>query len=240
MHRWEVFLGVVSALGKKGTNSISLWICEVGSASCELSNSLLPSSIWSYSKQIYWQQHTHSSSCITPVSSSYCYDTWNKLEHILLEVLFAGWSSVHWVIRVFVSCLLWRSSVHFWLLLVFSFQCEISNYITNVLNLELNRAEAIDLCGLPVKKMDKGIQPIDPVFRERTSHMLTESTVFFPFWMLQLDQFYCQNHRLCVCTRNDKKHNVFLLFPTVGRIKEIALFAISSWSVVISRDQSSV
>lgn len=37
-HRWEVFLGVGSWLGKKAHNEISIWICEVGSVSCEHSH----------------------------------------------------------------------------------------------------------------------------------------------------------------------------------------------------------
>lgn len=37
-HRREVFLGVGSWLGKKAETEISIWICEVGSVSCEHSH----------------------------------------------------------------------------------------------------------------------------------------------------------------------------------------------------------
>lgn len=37
-HRWEVFLGVGSWLGKKAQTEISIWNCEVGSGSCEHSH----------------------------------------------------------------------------------------------------------------------------------------------------------------------------------------------------------
>lgn len=37
-HRWEIFLGVGSWPGKKAQTEISIWICEVGSASCEHSH----------------------------------------------------------------------------------------------------------------------------------------------------------------------------------------------------------